>query len=126
MGDIIRPGVEQWASTKTKHEAASILASHRVAAGPVNTAADIVADPHVQSRGFIVEADTPEHHVRVVANPISFGWSVPPGATDAAPTAPSADLRWPVLGEGTERILRQRLSLEAEEIAQLRETGVVA
>ncbi|HUP72682.1 MAG TPA: CoA transferase [Acidimicrobiales bacterium] len=126
MGDIIRPGVEQWASTRTKHQAASVLAAHGVAAGPVNTAADIVADPHVQSRDFIVEAHTPEHDVRVVANPIAFSWSLPPGTTDTAGTTTGAVFRWPVLGEGTERVLRQRLSLEPEEIAHLRETGVIA
>jgi crotonobetainyl-CoA:carnitine CoA-transferase CaiB-like acyl-CoA transferase len=120
MDDVIRPGVEQWAAPMTKLEAASALAARGVAAGPVNTAADIVADPHVRSRDLLVEAETPEHHVRVVANPIAFR---APSAPAIANTSPP---RWPLLGEGTDRVLRERLELDATEIARLRETGVVA
>jgi len=123
MDDVIRPGVEQWAVTKTKLEAAAALAAHGVAAGPVNTAADIVADPHVQSRDFIVEVDTPEHHVRVVANPIAFRGR---SASSAETTDPSATSRWPLLGAGTDRVLVERLGLGIEEITSLREAGVVA
>jgi len=119
MDDIIRPGVEQWAATKSKAEAASALASFGVAAGPVNTAADIAADPHVRSRDFIVEADTREHHVRVVANPIAFLDSSP--SPDVTPESP----RWPLLGEGTDRVLRGRLDLDDAQVAHLRETGVI-
>jgi crotonobetainyl-CoA:carnitine CoA-transferase CaiB-like acyl-CoA transferase len=118
MGDVIRPGVEQWAAGKTKLEAASALAAFGVAAGPVNTAADIVADPHVRSRDLIVETDTPEHHVRVVANPIAF---LDSSLSDTTTTGP----RWPLLGEGTDRVLRQRLGLDDAELAHLRQTGVI-
>ena len=120
MDDVIRPGVERWAMTKTKLEAAAALADYGVAAGPVNTANDIMADPHVRARRFIIEADTPEHQVRVVANPITFVGSTPPA--DIASASP----RWPLLGEGTDRVLRQRLSMETEQIARLREAGVIA
>ena len=120
MDDVIRPGVEQWAATMTKLEAATALAACGVAAGPVNTAADIVADPHVQSRDLLVESASPEHLVRVVANPIAF-------RAPAAPiTTRPTDTRWPLLGEGTDRVLKQRLGLDAAAIARLRETGAVA
>ncbi|MEO5837331.1 MAG: CoA transferase [Acidimicrobiales bacterium] len=119
MDDIIRPGVEQWAAAKTKLEAASALAAFGVAAGPVNTAADIVADLHVLSRDLIVEAATPEHHIRVVANPIAFLDSSP--STDITAASP----RWPLLGEGTERVLRQRLHLDDAQIVHLQQTGVI-
>ncbi|MEO8692467.1 MAG: CoA transferase, partial [Acidimicrobiales bacterium] len=84
-----------------------------------NTAADIAADPHVLSRDFIVETDTPEHHVRVVANPIAFLDSPP--STDVATASP----RWPLLGEGTDRVLRERLDLDDVQLAHLRQTGVI-
>ena len=120
MDDIIRPGVERWAAAKTKLEAAAALARHGVAAGPVNTAADIVADPHVLSREFIVAADTPEYQVRVVANPIAFR----PASPSRSAERPRP--RWPLLGEGTDRILEQRLGLSAAEIARLRDDGAIA
>jgi crotonobetainyl-CoA:carnitine CoA-transferase CaiB-like acyl-CoA transferase len=120
MDDVIRPGVEAWAATRSKREAASDLARHGVAAGPVNSAADIRVDPHVQSRGFIHEIaplgpDGPV--VAVVGNPISFR-DAP--ATSGAPDA------WPLLGEGTDDILRTRLAMTAIELAELRATGVIA
>jgi formyl-CoA transferase len=122
MDDVIRPGVEAWATTRTKLEAASELAAHGVAAGPVNTAADIVADPHVQTRGFIVESATPEHAVRVVGNPIAFRGA----SSDGENREPQSPDRWPLLGDGTDRVLRSRLGLDDAEISHLRETGVVA
>lgn len=118
MDDIIRPAVEGWAADRTKLEAATLLAERGVAAGPVNTAADIVADPHVEQRSFIHEADTPEHHVRVVGNPITFrGPQRRPGPDG---------LRWPTLGEGTDRVLRERLDLDDATIDELRARGVIA
>jgi formyl-CoA transferase len=119
MDDVIRPGVEKWAATMTKLEAASVLAQHGVAAGPVNTAADIVGDPHVQTRRLVTEIETPEYEVRVVGNPIAFR------ATAADGPSPAHD-RWPLLGQGTDHVLRVRLGLDDDEIRQLREKGVVA
>jgi formyl-CoA transferase len=119
MDDVIRPGVEKWAATMTKLEAATALAQHGVAAGPVNTAADIVGDPHVQTRRLITEIETPEHEVRVVGNPIAFRVA----ATDGP--SPTHD-RWPRLGQGTDHVLRARLGLGDDEILELREKGVVA
>ena len=118
MEDIIRPGVEGWAASMTKLEAAAALAAHGVAAGPINTAADIVHDPHVQARGVVISAATPEHQVHVVGNPIAFAQ-----VRRAAPEANSP--RWPTLGADTEDILRERLSLEADEIHELRASGVI-
>jgi crotonobetainyl-CoA:carnitine CoA-transferase CaiB-like acyl-CoA transferase len=118
MEDVIRPGVEAWAAPMTKLEAASALAARGVAAGPVNTAADIVADPHVQARAVIVGAATPEHQVRVVGNPIAFrsGGQAPPD---------TASPRWPTLGADTDEVLRHRLGLDASEIDELRNSGVI-
>ncbi len=107
MDDVIRPGVERWAATRTKLEAATGLARNGVAAGPVNTAADIAADPHVQAREFVHEFGA----IRVVGNPIGFGY----------PTRP-----WPTIGEHTDEILRERLSLSTDQIDELRDEGVIS
>jgi formyl-CoA transferase len=121
MDDVIRPGVERWAADRSKSEAARILAEHGVAAGPVNSAADIEADRHVTTRPLIHHIDTgdpggADHRVvSVVGNPISFGTAPPP-----------APRRWPLVGEDTERVLTQRLALEPAELASLRAQGVIA
>jgi len=120
IDDVIRPGVEAWAATRSKLDAATELARHGVAAGPVNTAADIRDDPHVQSRAFVHEfaplaPDDPD--VAVVGSPIAF--------RDAQRdvTGPS---RWPLLGEHTDAVLRARLATDDTELAELRATGVIA
>jgi crotonobetainyl-CoA:carnitine CoA-transferase CaiB-like acyl-CoA transferase len=120
MDDVIRPGVEAWAATRTKQQAAADLAAAGVAAGPVNTAADIVDDPHVRTRSFVVATDTPEHHVRVVGNPIAFH------RAGTAPDEQAAANRWPTLGNATDTVLAARLGLDAEAIADLRQRGIVA
>ena len=118
LDDVIRPGVEAWAAGRTKLEAARELARNGVAAGPVNTAADIVADAHVRQRAFVHERrggdGTP---VRVVGNPVAFRGS----STD--PTEPA---RWPLLGADTDRVLGSRLGLSAADIDDLRARRIVA
>ena len=120
MEAVIRPAVEGWAATLTKLEASEILARHGVAAGPVNTAADIRADPHVRERDFVHEFTAPDgsREVAVVGNPIAFRRE-----DDRAP----ADVpRWPLLGADTDRILTERLGLSPDELEALREQGAIA
>jgi crotonobetainyl-CoA:carnitine CoA-transferase CaiB-like acyl-CoA transferase len=119
MDTIIRPGVEQWAATLTKLDAATRLAAAGVAAGPVNSAADIVADPHVRNRRFVhdVAAGSGTAAVSVVGNPILFG---------SAADRHDPSRAWPALGEDTDAILSGRLGLDHEAIARMRASGVVA
>jgi formyl-CoA transferase len=126
MDDVIRPGVESWAGERTKLEAAAALARAGVAAGPVNTAADIVADPHVTARGFVHTLARPDGagEVHVVGNPIAFR-----DAADgpAARTRSSVAARpWPALGADTDRILSERLGLDEAQRRDLRARGVIA
>jgi formyl-CoA transferase len=119
METVIRPGVEGWAATLTKGDAAARLAAAGVAAGPVNSAADIVADPHVRARRFVhrIHAANGTSEVAVVGNPILFG----PPAERPDPSRP-----WPVLGEDTDSVLSVRLGLDDGMIAELRAQGVVS
>src|SRR5262249_57726036 len=52
---VIGPGVEEWASAKSKLDACHELSAAGVAAGPSNTAADVISDPHVAARNMLVE-----------------------------------------------------------------------
>lgn len=155
MEDVIRPAVEAWAATLSKAEAAARLAARGVAAGPINGAGDIAADPHLRDRNLIFEVETSDARVRIVGNPIAFrrppsdaasrahaGQAlaaqarddrVPDGGTrppQAAPTAAGgsdeARAIWPLLGQHTDAILSQRLGLSVERIDALRAAGVIA
>lgn len=118
---LIRPRVEAWARELSKSEAAAILAQHGVAAGPVHSAPDIVADPHVTGRGLIHHFEAPGRPagVDVVGSPIRFGGLREQERSTNAPR------RWPSLGADTHAVLRDRLGLDPNEINALREEGVI-
>ena len=115
---VIRPGVEDWAKARTKHDAAAELARHGVAAGPVNRASDITSDPHVTTRSLVhrFPVSGNAESVDIVGSPILFG------TKDGVGHAPR---RWPTLGEQTDEVLRDRLALSNDEIAALRDEGIV-
>jgi crotonobetainyl-CoA:carnitine CoA-transferase CaiB-like acyl-CoA transferase len=116
MEAVIRPGVERWASAYTKAEAAARLALRGVAAGPVNTAADIVADPHLRGQRLVHSIPVDGGSVDVVGNPIRFSPPV---------DGPVPEPRWPLLGSGTDGVLRNRLGLRPEQIEELRSQGAI-
>ena len=86
-----------------------------VPCGPINTIADVFADPQVQARGLKLDLPHPSiGSVPSVANPIKY--SATPIAYRSAP---------PMLGADTDEILREILGVTPEEIARLREAGIV-
>ncbi|MFP6815532.1 MAG: CaiB/BaiF CoA-transferase family protein, partial [Pseudomonadales bacterium] len=89
--------ISDWTAPLTKQQVVEALGG-KVPCGPVNTAADIYADPHVQARGMIDQVDLPGDNpsVTIVANPIKY---------TATPT--NLYQRPPKLGEHTEEILAE-------------------
>lgn len=135
LEDVIRPGVEAWARGRSKHAVSEALARAGVAAGPVNTARDIMADPHVRERGLIHRFDAPgrDAPVDVVGSPLGFlsapGGSGPPARSrERGSPAASAEgaRRWPGLGEQTGTVLSDWLGMGEAEIAALRDQKVIA
>ncbi|MER2553933.1 MAG: CaiB/BaiF CoA-transferase family protein [Thauera sp.] len=86
-----------------------------VPCGPINTLADVFADPQVQARGL------------KVAVPHPVAGSVPLVASPMKLSATPVDYRLPppMLGEHTDDILSTTLGLDTEAIARLRASGVV-
>lgn len=88
---------------------------HSVPCGPINTLAQVFADPQVQARGMRLELPHPiAGSVPSVANPIKY--SATPLVFEAAP---------PPLGAHTREVLQEDLGLSIEEIDRLREAGVI-
>lgn len=101
--------------TRTTAEWIAALEAKAVPCGPINTLADVFADPQVIARGTQVtlphaQAGT----VSLVANPMKL-------------SATPVDYRLPPpqLGEHSDNILQDVLGLDAAAIAALREQGVV-
>lgn len=86
-----------------------------IPAGPINTVADALDDPQVRARGLIHDFTLAgDSHLALVGPPVPF--SRTPTQVRTPP---------PRLGQHTDEVLRERLSLDDAAIRQLREQGVI-
>ena len=101
--------------THTMREWLDALERVGVPCGPINTVADVFADPQVQARGLRLDLPHPTiGSVPSVANPIKY--SATPLSYRSAP---------PTLGADTDEILRDVLGVTPTEIAQMRKAGII-
>lgn len=101
--------------TRTMRDWLQALERAGVPCGPINTVADVFADPQVQARGLKLDLPHPSiGSVPSVANPIKY--SMTPIDYRSAP---------PMLGADTDEILREMLGVTPAEIARLRKAGIV-
>jgi crotonobetainyl-CoA:carnitine CoA-transferase CaiB-like acyl-CoA transferase len=83
---------------------------------PVNTAADIAADPHLAARGFFVEVDHPELDA-------AFTYPGPPFRLSETPW--QLRQRAPLLGEDNHPVYCEELGLTDEDLRQLKAEGAI-
>ena len=114
--DVIREAVNRWASDKTNVEACHQLAAAGIAAGPVFSAPQVLADPHLAARNMLVELPRPDGGDPVVipGNPVKLS---------AVPDTPQSPP--PALGAHTVEVLTDELGLDADAIEALRADGVI-
>jgi crotonobetainyl-CoA:carnitine CoA-transferase CaiB-like acyl-CoA transferase len=101
--------------TRTMRQWLDALERAGVPCGPINTVADVFADPQIQARGMRLDLPHPAlGSVPSVANPIKY--SATPLSYRSAP---------PMLGADTDEILRDILGIAPAEIARMRKAGIV-
>jgi len=110
----IDTALNQWASSVNSADALAVLNAAAVPAGPINSIADVVADPHFQSRNSFepVNVDgeqrvVPAMHPKLERTPGSTQW---PG---------------PKLGEHTKTVLIDWLDADEKTIRELTTSGVI-
>jgi crotonobetainyl-CoA:carnitine CoA-transferase CaiB-like acyl-CoA transferase len=110
----VRQMIAEWTSARSNAEVMAALGG-RVPAGPVQSAADIAADPHVAARNMHVSLEHPGSAGRgtYAGTPVKF-----------TRTRPAAAQRAPMLGEHTEQVLQQ-LGYSPAEQAELLANHVV-
>jgi formyl-CoA transferase len=118
LDTVLRPAIEDWASTRTKVQACDDLAALGVAAGPCFSDEEVVHDEHVAARDMLVEVprtDDVDQPVLVPGNPVKL-----------SDMAEGPESRVPWLGEHTDAVLAAELGLDADAIAALRAAGAIA
>jgi formyl-CoA transferase len=108
-GDFLQPIIEDWLAGTTRDQAVQALNAAGVPCGPVNTAEDVFADPHVAARGMLMEVDDP------AVGAFRFARTTP--HLSAAPELPSSSA--PGLGQHS-----QLLDYSSDEVDALAEAGV--
>jgi formyl-CoA transferase len=104
-----------WTAARSPEQALAVLEAAEVAAGPIQSIADIVADPQFIAREMFERVELPGGeplHIPAVVPKLS----ATPGGT-----------RWigPAIGEHTEAVLRELLGLDEDHLAELAEAGVI-
>jgi crotonobetainyl-CoA:carnitine CoA-transferase CaiB-like acyl-CoA transferase len=114
--DELRAGVDAWAAGRSSVEACHALAAAGIAAGPVFSAPQVLADPHLVARHMLVEVASPDGGAPAVVpgNPVKIV-----GMPEPAETAP------PALGAHTDEVLGAELDLAHGELDALRAEGII-
>jgi benzylsuccinate CoA-transferase BbsF subunit len=107
--------IEQWTREKDCYDVMEALQQVGVACGVVQNGADLVSDPHLRERGFLVEVQNqrlgrvvlPGFPLRFANCTIKHKWE------------------FPELGRDNEEVLREVLGYSAERIARLANEGVL-
>jgi len=107
--------IEAWTVQRTVDQVLKALGDARVPAGKVYTVADIAADPHFRARDMILQQRTREGYDVEVPGVVPKLSATPGTVRQAAPR----------LGEDTDAVLRE-MGLSDQQIAQLRDKGIVA
>ncbi|MBP0440370.1 CaiB/BaiF CoA transferase family protein [Tianweitania sediminis] len=107
--------VQEWTSSRTKAEIEAELGL-RVPFGPVNTAADIYADPHMAARQMLAEVEHPGSATPVTIASTPIRMTATPGGVHS---------RAPLAGEHTDLVLRS-VGYSDAEISALKASGAVA
>ncbi|MBM3542305.1 MAG: CoA transferase, partial [Alphaproteobacteria bacterium] len=110
----IEAALGAWTGARTKAELARLLGG-QVPFGPVNTVADIFADPHTAARGMLAAVDHPGSRKKAVV----AGTPVRMTATPGGVRRPA-----PILGEHSAEVLREG-GFTAAEIATLEAAGAI-
>lgn len=107
--------IAEWSSELTTEELTSKLEEHSVVFGPINSVAEIVADPHFKERGMVRDIEDKD-----------FGKITVPGIFPVLSETPG-EIAW--LGPqdvGTSNTeIYGRLGLDGERLAKLRDEGVI-
>ena len=107
--------VAEWTGSMDRDRLMETCLAHDVPSGPLNTIADIFADPHYKARGNLVEMTAGDLGPVVVPSVLPRLSETPGEITNLGPA----------LGNATDEVLGGLLGLTDDEISRLREAKVI-
>jgi len=112
--DEIDAMIEAWTEKRGKHEVMEIMAGAGVPCGAVLDSTEILSDPHLRRRRFIVDLEHPRRgSYPMPGNPVRL--------TDS----PTTIGRSPLLGEHNAEVYGRLLGYTPDQIEQLKREGVI-
>ncbi len=113
--ELLVPLLAEMVKRKKRDEWIALLEEKGVPCGPINDVGEVFANEQVVAREMAIDLPHPSAgQVKLVRNPIRM--SATPATSGMAP---------PLLGQHTREVLREVLGRSEEEIATLRERGVI-
>jgi len=113
--DTLIPQLCDIFATRSKSWWIAELEKAGVPCGPINSLDEVFDDPQVQARSMCIAVEhSAAGQIHLVGTPMKF--SVTPAGASLPP---------PMLGEHTSHVLKNLLDMDIDEIAKLREKGVV-
>lgn len=115
--DALVPILNEVFAARTSAEWLSGLEEKKIGCGPINNLQEVFDDPHVQARNMVINMDhqlAGDRGADLIASPMKFSGT--PVTYRLAP---------PLVGEHTEEVLREKLSLTDDDLAVLRDKEVI-
>jgi crotonobetainyl-CoA:carnitine CoA-transferase CaiB-like acyl-CoA transferase len=114
QSNMLDDAISVWTMSQPIDVVLQALETAEVPAGRIYSVADIVADPHYQARGMILDAELPG----------GAAVKMPGIVPKLSETPGSVNWQGPTLGQHTDSVL-DGLGLSADDIARLKTEGVV-
>ncbi|HSF26757.1 MAG TPA: CoA transferase [Actinomycetes bacterium] len=113
--DLLDELVGSWIAARTREEVLAEFEAAGAAVAPIYTARDIVNDPHIRETEMLTQVEDPELGPMLMHN-VMWRLSATPGSIRFTGRPQGAD---------TDAVLVKELGLSPDEVARLREAGVV-
>ncbi len=111
----LRPRIEQIVAKQTRAEIIAAMAEVGIPAGPINSVAEILEDPHIHARQMVAELTHPEYGpLKVLGIPVKL--SETPGAVEKAP---------PKFGEHNPDVLKM-IGYSDKDVADFEKANVIS
>lgn len=112
--DDLNAVVERWTRTLTKEHLTRRLTDLKIPCAPVVTLPELIEDPHVRERGVLRTVTDDQGSFMTLGSPLFLSDS-----PIVEPTRPGE------LGADTDEVLAAELGMSADDIAKLRDAGVI-